>query len=294
MKNENYKENVTHQERMLPIKLYTSSWKNQENNLCPHWHEEMEILQILEGNPEFLIDSQSYKTKPGDILLVPPRILHSGGTLLPCVYNAFVFNLEILNGGEVDSVYLNYVKPILQNQMRFKIHLKIEDESKNKVIEKLLISLSQDLRDKKRGYELLVKMNVFNIFYQLFTEEYIYENKNKNNQVTNEKVKELLNFIYKNYNKNLGVEKVAEKIGYNPQYFCRYFKEKIGKTYVNFLNSYRILKAGELLLNSTLSVTEIAYEVGFENLSYFNKVFKEIRGVSPTKYKKNSKKRDIY
>jgi len=78
-------------------------------------------------------------------------------------------------------------------------------------------------------------------------------------------------------------------VGYNQQYFVRFFKENTGKTPVSYINSYRVYKACELFRTSDLSVLEVAYECGFENVGYFIRTFKKQMNMTPLKYKMNIK-----
>lgn len=71
----------------------------------------------------------------------------------------------------------------------------------------------------------------------------------------------------------------------SPNYFCRYFKQEIGKTPISFVNEYRIEKACEMLSESKVLVSDIALSAGFDNFSYFIRKFREYKGVAPNKYR---------
>lgn len=74
------------------------------------------------------------------------------------------------------------------------------------------------------------------------------------------------------------------------QAFSRYFKNKTGKTFTQFVNEYRLVHACKLLSEQHLSITDICFESGFNNFSHFNKKFKEFTGKSPSKYRNELKK----
>lgn len=76
----------------------------------------------------------------------------------------------------------------------------------------------------------------------------------------------------------------------NSQYFCRYFKRLTGKTITTYLNEIRIDKAAELLVSSDEKSIEIAGACGFENIGYFNKRFKNLKGSTPSKYRERHQK----
>lgn len=92
-------------------------------------------------------------------------------------------------------------------------------------------------------------------------------------------------YIHANYNETPNVNKVAASVNLSTAAFCRYFKKQTKMTFTDFVNQYRITQAKTLLL-ADKSVSETCYEVGFESLSYFNKLFKKIGGINPSAFKK--------
>ena len=92
--------------------------------------------------------------------------------------------------------------------------------------------------------------------------------------------------VERRYTGHLTLEEVASEIGYSQFYFTRFFKRNTGKTFITFLNDYRIDKAKWLLINSALSVTEIISQVGFESNKTFYRLFKQSMAISPLAYRK--------
>lgn len=93
-------------------------------------------------------------------------------------------------------------------------------------------------------------------------------------------------YIDSNYNKKPDVNVVAEKVHLTSSAFCRYFKKQTNMTFTEFVNQYRIDVSKNLLMHDK-NVTETCYAVGFESLSYFNKIFKKLVGQNPSDFKKN-------
>ena len=83
------------------------------------------------------------------------------------------------------------------------------------------------------------------------------------------------------------VAEVADRIDFSESHFMRYFRENMGTSFVDYLRDYRLTMAARLLLVSDETVLSIAEEVGFENLSYFNRAFKKKYGVTPREYRNN-------
>ena len=92
-------------------------------------------------------------------------------------------------------------------------------------------------------------------------------------------------YIHANYNEKPDVNKVAASVHLSTAAFCRYFKKQTNMTFTDFVNQYRITQAKTLLLRDN-SISEVGYGVGFDSLSYFNKLFKKITGENPSHFKK--------
>ncbi len=98
-----------------------------------------------------------------------------------------------------------------------------------------------------------------------------------------ERMHRIYQFVEKNFQQSIDVVAIAEEVSLTVPAFCRYFKKSTHMTYTDFVNQYRINFAKKLLLQNK-TVTETCFESGFESLSYFNRVFKKLTGVVPSKF----------
>ncbi len=96
-----------------------------------------------------------------------------------------------------------------------------------------------------------------------------------------------IKYIEYNYNNDLSLEKIGEKIGVSISYLSVIFKELSGEKYVDYINKYRISKAKEILCNENITVKEVSERVGYLNVNTFIIAFKKHEGVTPGKYKAN-------
>lgn len=96
-------------------------------------------------------------------------------------------------------------------------------------------------------------------------------------------------YIHSNYHEHVDVNEVAERVGLSSSAFCRYFKRQTKMTFTDFVNQYRINQAKTMLLKD-VTVTEACYDVGFQSLSYFNKLFNKLEGLGPMEFKKRFSK----
>lgn len=95
-------------------------------------------------------------------------------------------------------------------------------------------------------------------------------------------------YVHENYMKDISLETIAERFFFNPSYFSSYFKNNAGMNFSDYLQKIRMEKAGELLRKHNLRVYEVAEKVGYQNVKYFNKVFKKEYGVSPDEYRRSN------
>ncbi|MFY0686654.1 MAG: helix-turn-helix domain-containing protein [Cyclobacteriaceae bacterium] len=104
-------------------------------------------------------------------------------------------------------------------------------------------------------------------------------------EMDGKRLNNIFEYTFKEYSRHIPLEEIADVAHMTPQSFCRFFKQRTTKTYVNFLNELRINKAAQLLKEKDKSVAEIALITGFNNLSHFNRQFKRMKKVTPTEYR---------
>lgn len=98
-------------------------------------------------------------------------------------------------------------------------------------------------------------------------------------------INEAINYIHKNFNKNISLESVSSHVYLNPQYFSRYFKSHTGVNFIDYVSQIRIQEAKKLLVCTNNSISNISLSVGYMDPSYFSKVFIKYEGVAPHKYR---------
>jgi two-component system response regulator YesN len=99
-------------------------------------------------------------------------------------------------------------------------------------------------------------------------------------------VRQAIQYVEINFNKKIGLEAVAKKVHLSPVYFSHIFKRETGKNFTEYVNEYRVSVAKTILKESTNSIKEVAYELGYSDPRYLSKVFKKIVGIDPTAYRK--------
>ncbi len=159
-------------------------------------------------------------------------------------------------------------------------------------------SISHEIRDK---IDALLEMTSFERQLAIMNLVYLISKsadvETLNNEINTRQIDEnegkrlndVMQYTFENYSKRITLEEVSGVAHMVPSAFCRFFKQRTRKTYFDFLNEIRVRNACKLLLNKDFTVLEICFKSGFNNLSYFNRKFKEITGYSPLKYYKEIK-----
>lgn len=105
------------------------------------------------------------------------------------------------------------------------------------------------------------------------------------NAACHEAVSAAIEYIAASYHKQISIDDIAQTYGLNAKYVGRLFKEQTGESFNTYLNRVRVHHAKQLLSGTRAQIIEIALECGYNNVTYFNRVFKQIQGVTPSKYR---------
>ncbi|MBD5522722.1 MAG: AraC family transcriptional regulator [Lachnospiraceae bacterium] len=284
---EYYHEKKTHVKEDFPYNTYLCSIPLDFTRINTHWHEEVELIIIKKGCGKVSVALKQYTVKEGDIILVLPGQLHSINQLDENImeYENILFKPQLLYGIGHDFCTSNYLRPIFEDKFTFDAHINPELEYYNK-----LYSYIDDIDTLRSqpvfGYELGIKGDLFSFFTILFF-HHIDANTPKSINKHAIKLKEILHFISGAYNQPLTPKDAADAVGFSTSHFMKIFKQHMDCTFTEYLNDYRLSIAETLLTSTDKSILDISYEIGFTNLSYFNRLFKRKYGISPREYRKS-------
>jgi len=254
-----------------------------------HYHQEFELSFITEGSGKRIVGDSVEHFYPGDLIFIGPRIPHvwfsessslkqHSGRTLESVY--LLFNQSILPEGLTTLPEFKYVNRAIHYSER---GLRITGETLNQV-SRIMLQLPY-LSTMKRlmyFYEIMDMIGMSDSFSYLASAEYV---KTKF-YPSNSRVKSIHEYLMKNYHEEVTLEQIAGLVHMAPASVSRFFKSATGLTLFEYLNKIKIELARQLLLNTDLSVVDISYDCGFNNLSHFNKQFKKFSQVSPRQFRK--------
>ena len=252
-----------------------------------HYHEEVELVLVKKGAGTLFIGDRIKNFQPGGLVLIPPQVPHywlfdesEGTEESDEPIDCFVIHFKNDFGIEkfLNIPEMNNIKSLLIQSTRGK-YIELTE---NNYIVKLILGCLESTGIKKL-FNLLEALNLIN---DLESEELISENYSILNYSEDQfRMNNLMSYIRENYKHKITLNDLSKVAGMTENSFCRYFKQKTGKTPVQFLNELRISHACFQLRNNKMSLKEICYDSGFNNFVSFHKSFKSITGTTPTQFK---------
>lgn len=275
-----YNELKQHGTEDFPFELYRVNALHPKYVMAFHWHGSLELIRVLKGELSLTLDNRTRALRSGQAAFINSEIVH-GATPKDCEYECIVFNLAFLKTG--NALCDRFIDDLLSHAAY------LTEFPSDKDVLSLIDKLFAQIRNTETGapfkvigifHELLGEMQAKKLFNSHLPPSSVHDQK----KVV--KLKTVLKYIRENFASDITLDDMSAVAGLSCKYFCKFFKDMTGTTPVNYLMAYRIERAARKLLGSDLSVTKIAYDCGFNDLSYFIKIFKVFKGVSPKEYRK--------
>ncbi|MBE5935581.1 MAG: helix-turn-helix domain-containing protein [Lachnospiraceae bacterium] len=248
-----------------------------------HWHNEIEIIYIKKGNLKIIIDDKEYNGVENDVFVVNPGQIHMMTTSdLSVDYYTILFDINLIEFEQKDEMN-TYLTAIRNEELRLATYVN-ECASYKKILAYLkeICALNEE---KNKLYMLDTKLRIL-LIIRVLLENYMADSAGNVYGGKNIAIKrEILTYIENNYSSKISLGDIADIVHMSEKYFSRFFKENFGVTFVEYVNSVRLEKAAVLLNTTDDSVTEVALQCGYTNISYFIRSFKKSFNVSPHKFK---------
>ena len=282
MKYIDYKEKRTQGTFNFPIAFYHETPRSPRYYMPYHWHTHYEILHIISGTFQLKINNETTLYKEGDVIFIMDGDLH-GGTPTNCIYDCIVFDMQILL--KDNHACAKTIRDIINHKII--IHTLLSKYSQS--VLPIVSNLCDSLASKKAGYEFMTEGYLYQLFGTIL-EKHLYNEQTFDGIALEHinSIKNVLSYITDNYCNNISLDHLAKIAGMNPKYFCRYFKNMTDKTPIDYLNYYRVESACEMLSTKNISVKEVAISCGFDDESYFIKIFRKYKGTTPKQYLKQN------
>ena len=249
-----------------------------------HQHQEIQISLIKKGEGSCIIGDHVGEFNEGDIFIIGenlPHVFHND----PSEGEVHMISLFFMKSGYGDDFFklpeFKSLEPVFKASA-LGIRLKKPSETLQHLLER--INQSAKLNRFISFLEILQaisKEKIITLSSDIHNKSYGEEE--------GKRMRDIFEFSLNHYDQNISLHQVAGIANMTPNAFCRYFKQRTNKTYINFLLDIRIGNACKLLAKKTdLSIAEISYKSGFNNLTNFNRKFKSIKGITPSEFRKKT------
>lgn len=255
-----------------------------------HWHDEVEFLYVTEGSLLLHTETDTKNLTAGHVYFINPGTAHAlFGNSVVSHHFALVFDLELLAFSQYDICQNRYLEPVLSGKLNFPFGDSLDAETAANI--GALIARAEQCyhtTDTIFPAPLSIKIILLQILEILFSKQAFLSTYDRSDWKTSEEypLQPVLQYIHEHYQEKISLEQLSESLHMNKNYFCKYFKQKIGKTPFSYLNEYRINRAAALLLETDAPITEIAMNTGFDNMSYFIRQFKHCKDCTPSTFRK--------
>lgn len=278
---------VIHQKFLLDIDFPLLVFITDTQEFPPHWHEAVEIVYALEDHLKIGVNHETHMLKARDIILIGGGDVHFfPPQSLPIPRLIIQFDL---------SFYESF-STLLRDKRLPAALLRESTESAvpgepgiHSVMERQLLEIMKESEQKHDGYKLALKARMFDLLILLLRRVPMeslssYEKSRRLGRLA--RLDKVLLHVEQHFERTILLEEVADVANFSVFHFTRFFRETTGLTFGQYVNQYRIAKAIDYLVNSSDTITEIVYKSGFSNAKTFNRVFRQIKGCSPTVFKK--------
>ncbi|WP_177964503.1 AraC family transcriptional regulator [Blautia obeum] len=261
-------------------------WSFEGKNVPIHWHNDLEINLIREGEAVFQVYQKSYRVRTGEGFLLNRNVPHScsspGNEHVR--YSTILVRPDFLYGDFGSDVERKCFQPFLQNSAIPCIYLTGFDENGKEILQKL--NQVEEAFDRKRFcYELKIKGLLCEAFAMIFyghrqeLTKFVPENLQEL-----ERLEKMLNYLNMHFTEVISLQDLADQVHLSREVCCRLFKKMTGKTITGYLEEYRVNKSFSLVQSGQYSMTQITEMVGFSNPSRFASAFRKRFGCNPGEY----------
>ena len=245
-----------------------------------HWHRAVEIIYIQEGSLDVTVESESFTIQTGDCIVINGNVLHSTKCTSP--------NTAILLQIPLDFME-KYIPDLGQLIFLFDFRTKDQRQQTKQAMFKTILEQLQIINDvHPDGYLLRFNSLIFELLFQLYHNFAVKILQSNTSQKKKDiaRLEPVLDYISEHYREPISLNEIAEVACLQTGYFCRFFKKKMGITFLEYQNEYRLSFIYRDLITTRDPVQVILERHGFTNYKLFRRMFLEHFGNTPTQIRK--------
>ena len=252
-----------------------------------HFHTQYEIFYIIEGERVFFFNNREYIARAGDLILVNSNLIHMTRSVTGSNdgHNRIILYITREKMESYDAML-----PSLHLVQFFDDYYGIYhlDREQQALILALFRSIRHALTERKRNYRTGIDLDILSWLFKMmeFVRMQHQETPNESDTPKYRAAYKIADYLTENCERPISLEELSEEFFLSKSYICRIFKEVTGYTISEYTNIHRIRKAKRYLEETDLSISEISHRLGYESLTYFERMFKHYMTLSPLKYRK--------
>lgn len=285
-RNRELKELQPHGSLEFPCAGYSSHQTDRQEDLIPwHWHEEMEMIYIEDGQMEVKIPSRTFLLKQGDSVILNANILHYAAAAPECTYRSLVFGPALITGGEDFAFAKKYIRPLLSCPSFSGYEFR---KKENEQIARWFNCAFEALAGNCYGYEFIVREQLSRIclFLHQALEPQLDTPPMPLGQ-DNLRIRKMLAYMHRHFAENLSLADISKAADISERECLRCFQKTIQLSPIQYLLKYRVMQGADMLSrHPASSISEVAALCGFDSQSNFAKMFKRFYNCTPREYRK--------
>lgn len=288
--NKAQKELKSHGDYQLPLLVSHECLSRYETgSFLWHWHPEIELTLIQEGEIHYRVNHQSFHLKEGQALFCGAGALHTGSRIAnhDCRYISVTFDPRLIYGYENSLIQEHCVLPLLQAPELSALALDGSEawhqEGRNCILR--LISLYEG---RPAAWELDILLSLLSFWKLLFLHMRPTACLSVNDAQNYSRIRSILAYIGVHYSERITLEDIGRELHLCPGECSRLFSRYMNQPLFEFILEYRIEKSLPLLADSSITITQAAAGAGFNDPNYFSKTFARFKGCSPSVYRKRA------
>lgn len=261
-------ERVAPLEKNFPVKFRPY----RSDRVLTHWHEHIELLYFVSGGGTVMLDGTAHPVTAGDLAVVNSGVIHSFAASGCAEYYCVL-------------IYPDFLSDISLGQVLFAPTVRADT-----TVAECFAALFEEYNAGGLGSDMMQKSIVYRLLAFLsrhHLSEGQSESERQMHSLMLSRFNSVVQYVAAHYGEPITTRRLAEMCYLSEGHFCRFFKAATGKTPLSYINEYRIDRAATLLARTDTPITEIALSVGFSDVNYFARVFRGVRGCSPSAFRRS-------